>query len=76
MPVQACSAEVDGGFCAGVLERTSLTSASAPHTTTHSSSSASPNSKRAEAAAAAADGGNFVGRNVDPESVGVDAGAD
>ena len=74
VPIQAHSAEADKETCAGVLERTSLTSASAPHTTMHSVSSASPNSKRAEAAAAAAEGGNLVGRNVDPESVGIEAG--
>ena len=74
VPIQAYSAEADEETCAGALERTSLTSASAPHTTMHSVSSASPNSKRAEAAAAAAEGGNLVGRNVDPESVGIEAG--
>ena len=71
VPIQAYSAEADKETCAGVLERTSLTSASAPHTTMHSFSSASPNSKRAKAAAAAAEGGNLVGRNVDPESAGI-----
>ena len=66
--------QADKETCAGALERTSLTSASAPHTTMHSFSPASPNSKRAEAAAAAAEGANLVGRNVDPESVGIEAG--